>query len=288
MLTIDTSAALQDALAAAPRPVAFVPTMGALHAGHLSLVALARARGAATVVVSIFVNPTQFGPGEDFERYPRTLAADCAALESAGCDIVFVPSVEEVYPPNFASFIEPAGPARGFEADARPGHFRGVATVVARLFGLVRPDLAVFGQKDAQQLAVIRRLVEDLALPIEIVAAPIARERDGLAMSSRNRYLDPEERRAATAIARALDLAGRAVAEGQVVARRVIELVQEHIAEDITEESPLPFIDYAAVVDADSFEPLDHVTDNALLVVAVRFGTTRLLDNRHLGQEYAL
>jgi pantoate--beta-alanine ligase len=282
MEVVETHRALRAALAQAPRPIAFVPTMGALHPGHLSLVELARAKGAATVVVSIFVNPTQFGPGEDFERYPRTLDADCAALAGAGCDIVFVPSVEEVYPPDFASFIEPAGPARGFEADARPGHFRGVATVVARLLGLVRPDLAVFGQKDAQQLAVIRRLVNDLALPVEIVAAPIARERDGLAMSSRNRYLDPEQRRGAVALARALDLAGLAVIEGELVARRIIELVQEHLFE----EPPVDFIDYVAVVDADTFEPLDHVTDNALLVVAVRFGATRLLDNRRLAEEY--
>jgi pantoate--beta-alanine ligase len=282
MEVVETHRALRAALAQAPRPIAFVPTMGALHPGHLSLVELARAKGAATVVVSIFVNPTQFGPGEDFERYPRTLDADCAALAGAGCDIVFVPSVEEVYPPDFASFIEPAGPARGFEADARPGHFRGVATVVARLLGLVRPDLAVFGQKDAQQLAVIRRLVNDLALPVEIVAAPIARERDGLAMSSRNRYLDPEQRRGAVALARALDLAGLAVIEGELVARRIIELVQEHLFE----EPSVDFIDYVAVVDADTFEPLDHVTDNALLVVAVRFGATRLLDNRRLAEEY--
>lgn len=282
MVIVDTSARLRTTLAAAPRPVAFVPTMGALHAGHLSLIELARTRGAATVVVSIFVNPAQFGPSEDFERYPRTLDADCAQLGDAGCDVVFVPPVEEVYPPDFASFIEPTGPARGFEGDARPGHFRGVATVVARLFGLVRPDLAVFGQKDAQQLAVIRRLVDDLGMPIEIVAAPIARERDGLAMSSRNRYLDPEQRQAAVCIPRALDIAGLAVADGESAARRIIALVEEHIAA----EAPISLIDYAAVVDANSFEPLDDVTDDALLIVAVRFGATRLLDNRHLAQEF--
>src|SRR6185503_20014057 len=194
--------------------VGFVPTMGALHEGHLSLVRLARALS-DRVVASVFVNPTQFGPHEDLARYPRTPELDALLLASAGCDLLFLPAVETIYPPGHATFVEPGGAALGLEGERRPGHFRGVATVVTQLFHLVRPDVAVFGEKDAQQLAVVQQLVRDLHLPVEIVAGPTVRESDGLAMSSRNAYLSTEERRAATVLHRALRDAEALIAGGE-------------------------------------------------------------------------
>lgn len=258
--------------------IGLVPTMGALHPGHLSLLGLARQSGATRLVASIFVNPSQFGPHEDLARYPRTPEQDASALAAAGCDLLFLPTADSVYPPGFASWIEPLGPALGLEGTERPGHFRGVATVVARLFALVRPQLAVLGRKDAQQLAVVRRLVEDLGLPVEIVAAPIFREPDGLAMSSRNRYLSPAERSAAAAIPRALELARAAIEGGE----REAATIRGLLVEALSREPLVERVDYAEVVDAESFAPLDRLAGEIVIPVAVRIGATRLLDNLQL------
>lgn len=256
--------------------VAFVPTMGALHEGHLSLVRLARER-ADRVVASVFVNPTQFGPGEDFERYPRDPEGDAALLDSAGCDLLFLPERDTIYPPGQATFVEPGGPAEGLEGAHRPGHFRGVATVVAVLFGLVRPDVAVFGEKDAQQLAVIRRMVLDLRIGIEIVAGPTVREADGLALSSRNAYLDPQERRAAAVLSRALFAARDRIVAGERSAEAVRALLLATLAAE-----PRARVDYAEVVDAESFRPVEHLAGRVTLPLAVRIGGTRLIDNLSL------
>jgi pantoate--beta-alanine ligase len=251
--------------------IAFVPTMGALHEGHLALVRRGREL-AERVVASIFVNPAQFGPHEDFNRYPRPVERDCELLAAAGCDLVFLPAVEEIYPPGSETWVTALGPSQGFEGDSRPGHFRGVATVVAKLFNLVQPDLAIFGEKDAQQLAVIRRMVRDLAFPIEIVGHPIVREKDGLALSSRNVYLSPEERRDARALSRSLGVAQRAIAHGELSAERLTALVRREL-EGAGE------IDYVGLVDADSFASIDVLDRRAVLPLVVRFGKTRLLDN---------
>lgn len=259
--------------------VAFVPTMGALHDGHLSLVALAR-RHATQVVASVFVNPTQFGAGEDFERYPRTPESDTARLAEAGCDLLFLPAVDVVYPPGSSTRVRVEGPSAGFEADFRPGHFDGVATVVAALFGLVRPDVAVFGEKDAQQLAVVRALVRDLHLGIEIVGAPIVREADGLAMSSRNVYLSEAERRAAPVLARALEAARGALAAGERSAVALLDAIRAIVATE-----PLVHLEYAAVVGADDFRPRERAEGDVVVPIAARLGNTRLLDNLHLRVE---
>jgi len=266
---------------AAGERVAFVPTMGALHEGHLSLVHRAREL-APHVVASVFVNPAQFGPGEDFESYPRDLDGDAAKLESAGCELIFEPEVETIYPPGYSTWIDVEGPSEGFEADQRPGHFRGVATVVYRLFRLVRPDLAVFGEKDAQQLAVVYKLARELATGVEIVGAPIVREDDGLAMSSRNVYLDPEERRAAAVLSRSLRQAEAAIRAGE---RRAAELIRQVRAE--LESEPRAEIDYVAVVDAETFRPIETLVGHSVIPIAVRIGRTRLLDNLQirLGQD---
>ncbi len=259
--------------------IGFVPTMGALHAGHLSLVRLAH-QHATRVVVSIFVNPTQFGPGEDYGRYPRSLESDRALLAEDGCDLLFLPEVETIYPPGWSTRVRVDGPGNGFEADFRPGHFEGVATVVAALFGLVRPDVAVFGEKDAQQLAVVRALVRDLHLGIEIVAAPIVREPDGLAMSSRNRFLSPEERRAATVLSRALETARAEIVAGErdpgaLLAQLRVSLAAEALVE----------LQYAAAVAPDSFTPLARLEGEVVLPIAAKVGATRLLDNLRLRVE---
>jgi pantoate--beta-alanine ligase len=259
--------------------IGFVPTMGALHAGHLSLVALARER-ADRVVASVFVNPTQFGPGEDFGRYPRQPEKDAELLAGAGCDLLFLPEVATLYPPGHTTVVEPGGPAEGLEGAFRPGHFRGVATVVCGLLNLVRADVAVFGEKDAQQLAVVRQMVRDLHLPVEIVGAPTLREPDGLAMSSRNVFLGPEERRAATVLYRALSAAAQAIAAGE----RQGDVVRRRLAEVLATE-PLARVDYAEVVDASSFQPVSTLTGPVVLPLAVRIGTmggTRLIDNFQL------
>jgi len=265
-----------DVWRAAGDRIGFVPTMGALHAGHLSLVRLARGR-AAKVVASVFVNPTQFGPSEDFSRYPRQPEKDGAMLEEAGCDLLFLPDVATIYPPGNATFVEPAGAAEGLEGACRPGHFRGVATVVCALFNLVRADVAVFGEKDAQQLAVIRQMVRDLHLPVEIVPGPTVREADGLAMSSRNAYLSAEERRAATVLHRSLRAAEAAIGEGE----RRGDAVRERLREILNTE-PLARVEYAEVVDAESFQPVETLCGRLVLPLAVRIGGTRLIDNIRL------
>lgn len=267
---------------AAGRTVAFVPTMGALHEGHLSLVRLAREK-ADRVVASVFVNPTQFGPREGLSRYPRQPEKDAALLESAGCHLLFLPGVETIYPPGppgHATFVEPSGAAEGLEGACRPGHFRGVATVVCALFNLVRPDVAVFGEKDAQQLAVIHQLVRDLHFPVKIVSGPTVREADGLAMSSRNVFLSAEERRAATVLHRALQAARDAFIHGE---RRADEL-RRRMREVLTSE-PLAEVDYAEVVDAETFRPVETLAGQLVLPLAVRIGGTRLIDNFRLTAE---
>jgi pantoate--beta-alanine ligase len=282
MLTARTAADLRrtvDAWRAAGERIGFVPTMGALHPGHLSLVRLARAH-ATKVVASVFVNPTQFGPNDDFGRYPRQPEKDAAMLEEAGCDLLFLPGVETLYPPGHATFVEPAGAAEGLEGAFRPGHFRGVATVVTALFNLVRADLAVFGEKDAQQLAVIRQLVRDLHLPVEIVPGPTLREADGLAMSSRNAYLSTEERQAATVLHRALRAAETAISQGE----RRGDAVRERMREVLNTE-PLARVEYAEVVDSESFRPVETLQDRLVLPLAVRIGGTRLIDNIRLNAE---
>ena len=261
---------------AAGERIGFVPTMGALHAGHLSLVELAR-KHASRVVTSVFVNPMQFGAGEDFTRYPRTPEADAATLAAAGCDLLFVPAVDVLYPPGSSTRVRVEEPSRGLEGDCRPGHFEGVATVVAALFGLVRPEVAVFGEKDAQQLAVVRALARDLHFGIDIVAAPTVRESDGLAMSSRNVYLSPDERRAAPALYQGLEAARAAIAAGERSSAAVTAIVRARVAAE-----PGLELEYAALVAADSFRPLERLAGEVVLPVAARAGTTRLIDNLRL------
>ena len=253
--------------------VAMVPTMGSLHEGHL---ALARRAGemADRVVVSIFVNPTQFNDSGDFESYPRDLERDCRLLEEAGCDLVFTPDEDVIYPPGFSTFVDIEGVSQGLEGEFRPGHFRGVATVVYRLFSMVRPDLAVFGDKDAQQLAVVRRMVEDLELGVEIVAHPTVREADGLAMSSRNRRLSQEERRAAVVFSHALRRGANLIAAGETDASEIRDLMR-----DTVEEEPLASCEYAEVVDPATFQPVECLHATALLVIAGTIGEIRLIDN---------
>ena len=252
-----------------------VPTLGYLHAGHLSLARRARAEN-ARVIASIFVNPTQFGPNEDLSRYPRDLPGDLAQLEAAGVDAVFTPTSDQIYPAGFATYVEPTGPlAQRLEADVRPGHFRGVATVVLKLFNLVRPHHAYFGQKDAQQVAVLRRLVADLNVPVALRVLPTIREADGLAMSSRNSYLGPEDRAAATILYRALR-AGAAAFESR--RSEGVAAVQRIMAETVAAE-PRATLDYADVCDPDTFEPLADLRAPALLAIAARVGSARLIDN---------
>jgi pantoate--beta-alanine ligase len=256
--------------------IGLVPTMGALHRGHVELIGHCRAE-AETVVVSIFVNPTQFGPGEDFERYPRPLEEDLKRCDAAGADLVFAPSAGEVYPHGSPStFVEVPGLSEILEGASRPGHFRGVATVVLKLFEMVRPDLAIFGQKDYQQQLLVRRMVEDLHVPVKVLTKPTVREPDGLALSSRNRYLDAEQRQAATVLYRALERARAAVAGGERRADRVRQILTETI-----ESEEMARIDYAEVADADSLAPLADLDNGrrAVALVAARVGTTRLLDN---------
>lgn len=275
MKVIETIAQLQAqsrAWRAAGHPVALVPTMGALHAGHVSLVRAALEEPRARVIVSIFVNPLQFGPAEDFSRYPRSFADDLAAVTRAGAHTVFRPSVDEMYPPGFETRVNVGAVANRLEGEARPGHFEGVATVVARLLGAAIPDRAYFGQKDAQQLTVIRRMVTDLAIPVEIVGRPTVREGDGLAMSSRNRYLGAGDRGRAPALVRALAEAQALYQDG---IRTVTEL--ETAMRQVLEEAGLP-PEYARVIDPDSFDT--PVAGRPwLAVIAARVGPARLIDN---------
>jgi pantoate--beta-alanine ligase len=255
------------------RTVGLVPTMGALHEGHLSLVRTARATSDA-VVVSIFVNPTQFGPSEDFAKYPRTFEADVAALEREGVDLVFAPTAEEMYPAGATAFVEVAGVSGRLDGASRPGHFRGVATVVAKLFNIIEPDKAFFGQKDAAQVAVLRKMVRDLNFGLELVVCPIVREPDGLAMSSRNQYLSPEEHRRALVLSRALREVERLAAAGVTESSKLIAA-----AEVVLAEEPEVRVDYCRVVNADTLEDVSDVSGGALVAIAAFVGTTRLIDN---------
>lgn len=256
------------------KTVGFVPTMGALHEGHLTLVKEAR-QMSDIVIVSIFVNPTQFGPNEDFERYPRDLTADAAMLAEYEVDYVFAPDKEEIYPPGFSTYVYVEGLTETLEGASRPGHFRGVATVVTILLNTVRPDLAFFGSKDAQQVGVIKKLTRDLGFETEIIVVPTVREESGLAMSSRNAYLSAEEREKAAVIYQALRDARLAFKEGERNASNLAEIVEKKIAAE-----PLARIDYIAVVSNDNLEPIDKIDDSEVLIaVAVRFGKVRLIDN---------
>jgi pantoate--beta-alanine ligase len=253
--------------------VGFVPTMGYLHEGHLALVKQARIENSA-VIVSIYVNPTQFGPREDFSAYPRDINRDLELLREGGVDIVFVPSDDQMYSPEFSTWVDVEKVSERLEGASRPGHFRGVATVVAKLFNIIQPTKAYFGQKDAQQVAVIKRMVADLNMLIEIVVVPTVRESDGLAMSSRNIYLNPEERQAATILFRALTLARQLRLGGEKdagsIRRQMASLIQKE---------PLAKIDYVSIADADTLEELDLIDHPALASLAVRIGKTRLIDN---------
>jgi pantoate--beta-alanine ligase len=258
---------------AAGKSVGLVPTMGALHEGHLSLMRRARAEN-GFVVASIFVNPTQFGPGEDYQEYPRQPEQDLALCGQAGVDAVFAPSVEELYPRDFGLFIDPGPVAQPLEGIARPGHFRGVATVVAKLFNIAVPDRAYFGQKDAQQVAVVRNLVRGLDFGVEVVVCPTIREPDGLAMSSRNAGLNPGERQAALCLSRALGIARELVAGGERQATKVAAAMAEEVVQE-----PLAELDYAAVADPSTFEDIERLDRPALALLAARIGQTRLIDN---------
>ena len=258
---------------AAGQTVGLVPTMGALHEGHLSLIRRARAEN-DVVVVSIFVNPTQFGPHEDFARYPRPWERDARLAEEAGADVVFHPSAEEMYPEGYSTWVEVEGLTEGLCGASRPGHFRGVATVVTKLLHICQPERVYFGQKDAQQLAVIRRMVLDLNFPVEVVDCPTVREADGLALSSRNVYLSPEERAQAPVLYRALCEVERLVQTGET---QVSELVAA--AQAVLAEAPLAQVEYVEIVDAESLEPVARVEGPCLVALAVRFGDTRLIDN---------
>jgi pantoate--beta-alanine ligase len=285
--TVQALRALSEDARAAGRRVALVPTMGALHDGHLALVALARRR-AEFVIVSIFVNPTQFGPGEDLASYPRTQDADLARCCDAGVDLVFAPAATELYPDGAQTIVEVVELAKPLCGGSRPHFFRGVATVVAKLLAAARPHLAVFGEKDFQQLQVVRRLARDLLLDVEIVGAPIVREPDGLAMSSRNVYLDAPMRREALALARALDAAEAAVVAGEREAAVLLETVRKQIG-----RAPHATIDYADLRDPESLAELTVLGGPALLALAVRFpapraasGEVRLIDNRVLRRQH--
>ncbi|MBI2827149.1 MAG: pantoate--beta-alanine ligase [Planctomycetia bacterium] len=274
-------AAVRDAVSAARaagKSIGLVPTMGALHAGHLSLVQASR-RECGCTVVTVFVNPTQFGPGEDFDRYPRNLDGDVAQLAPLGVDLVFAPEPDEVYRPGHTTMVEVAGVAEPLEGKHRPGHFRGVATVVLKLFNMVAPDVAFFGQKDYQQSLVVRRLAEDLDVPVRIRVCPTVREPDGLALSSRNAYLGPDDRRKALALSRSLTLAGELFESGErdaaVIRRRMME---------IFEATPGVTLDYLALADADTLVEVSEVNPHTVALVAARVGNVRLIDNSFLWQ----
>ncbi len=258
-------------------PVGFVPTMGYLHEGHLSLARRSKAECASTVA-SIFVNPTQFGPSEDLSKYPRDLERDLRLLEALGVDLVWTPTPEVVYPPGFQTWVMVEELTQSLEGAQRPGHFRGVTTVVAKLFNAVRPQKAYFGQKDAQQAAVIRRMAKDLDYPIEIVVCPIVREADGLALSSRNAYLSPDERQAATVLFRALSAAKSAYDKGE----RSAETLRHIMTETINTE-PLAKLQYVSCADYETLQELETVAGKSLLSMAVFVGKTRLIDNFVIG-----
>ena len=272
MQIVRSSEELARARAALDGTLALVPTMGALHAGHIALVEEATRR-ASRAAATIFVNPAQFGPNEDLARYPRREGEDARMLENAGCDLLWMPSVQDIYPEGFSTSVHVAGVSKRWEGEARPGHFDGVATVVAKLLLSVRPDVALFGEKDFQQLAVIRRMAEDLAIAVKIVAVPTVREEDGLALSSRNAYLSDDERRRAVALPRALEYARGAILDGTPVSI-VLDTARKSLV-----EAGFSRIDYFALVDAATLEPLDAAKGDMRLIAAAVIGTTRLIDN---------
>jgi pantoate--beta-alanine ligase len=273
MIIASTFEELRTARALLPEPVGLVPTMGYLHEGHLSLVHRARDE-CASVAASIFVNPTQFGANEDLSKYPRDLKSDLTLLEEAGADLVWTPTPEIMYPPGFQTWVTVEGLTQPLEGAVRPGHFRGVTTVVAKLFNAVQTQKAYFGQKDAQQAAVIRRMTRDLDFPIEIIICPTVREKDGLAMSSRNSYLSPEERQAATVLFRALSAAHAAHRRGERKAEALRTIVREMVSKE-----PLAQLQYVSCADFDSLQEVEEITGKTLLSMAVFMGKTRLIDN---------
>ncbi len=282
MQFINSVDALKEALNLLRRKsgkIGFVPTMGALHEGHLSLVSRSRKEMDATVV-SLFVNPTQFGPSEDFNKYPRPVERDRALCEKAGVDLLFSPSPAEMYPAGYGTYVLQERYTEAFEGAVRTGHFHGVCTVCAKLFNLLRPAVAYFGQKDYQQTVVIRRMVKDLNMELDIRVCPIVREADGLAMSSRNIYLSPEERLQAATLQRALAGAERAFASGERSAAPLLNEVRK-----ILREAPLAQLDYAAVVDPNNLQELRRIETGAVVLLAARFGKTRLIDNTLLSPE---
>lgn len=257
----------------AGKRLAFVPTMGALHEGHLSLVHAARERS-DVVAASIFVNPTQFGANEDLAQYPRSFERDCGLLQRERVDLLFVPSVEEMYPPGAVTWVTVEELSNKLDGRSRPGHFRGVTTVVSKLFHIVEPTLALFGQKDAAQLAIIRRMVRDLNLPVAIVACPIVREPDGLAMSSRNAYLDPEQRKQALVLHRSLMQVQKLIDRGELLAGSLAAIGRNQFA-----TQPSVCLDYFEIVNPDTLEPIQDISQGALIAVAAYVGSTRLIDN---------
>jgi pantoate--beta-alanine ligase len=277
MMIVSTLEELASARLLLDHPLGLVPTMGYLHEGHLSLAQRAR-EACRSVVATIFVNPTQFGPNEDLTKYPRDLERDLHLLESVGVDLVWTPTPEVMYPPGFQTWVEVQEVTLPLEGAQRPGHFRGVTTVVTKLFNAIGPDKAYFGQKDAQQAAVIRQMTADLNFPIEIVICPIVREPDGLAMSSRNVYLDPAQRTAATVLYRALIAAKGAYEKGERDAAKLREIMKDTIAPE-----PLARMQYVSCADYTTLQELDKVTGETLLSMAVFFGKTRLIDNFVLG-----
>lgn len=255
------------------RIIGLVLTMGALHAGHMALVERAK-KECSPVYASIFLNPTQFGPNEDLSKYPRPLEADQEKLTNAEVDSLFLPSPEEVYPPGFSTYVHVEGISQRLEGKSRPGHFRGVATVVLKLFEIVQPHFTYFGRKDAQQVRIIQKMVRDLNLNVALVVCPTVREADGLALSSRNAYLDAQERKAATVLYRALDAAAQELTGG---VNDVLEL--QRTMRRVLDKEPLARVDYAEIVDADTFEPIVRVGRRSYVLLAVRIGSTRLIDN---------
>jgi pantoate--beta-alanine ligase len=277
LVVVSEEAPLRQAVAAARnerKTIGLVPTMGALHAGHMSLIDAARAAD-VFVVVSIFVNPTQFGPNEDFTRYPRPRERDLELCRTAGVDLVYAPDAAAIYPADFQTRVEVKELSEVLEGASRPGHFRGVATVVLKLFNLVQPDRAYFGQKDAQQVRVIQQMARDLNVPVEVVVRPTVREPDGLALSSRNQYLDAEQRRQAVVLNQALEAAEAAIRAGERNAAVIERMMAGRIA-----GAPGAVLDYGAAVDVETLKPVGTLKGPILLALAVRFGTTRLIDNR--------
>jgi len=273
---IETVVEMKAACRAATRAgklVGLVPTMGALHEGHMSLVRAAKSHSEVTAV-SIFVNPLQFGPSEDFEQYPRTFERDSTMLREAGVDLLFLPSVAEMYPAGARTYIDVEVLSSRLDGGSRPGHFRGVATVVCKLFEIVRPERAFFGQKDAAQVALLRKMAQDLDMDVEIVVCPIVREVDGLAMSSRNAYLNGEQRKQALVLSRSLQRVKAAVEAGETVAAKLFEIGRKEIASELGAK-----LDYFAMVDPNTLEPVEKVVPGTLVAVAAWVGATRLIDN---------